>query len=121
MPAERSLRPRHIVALAALATNHPDLPSPHASTNPVNRTCIACPRHSGTCVLSNYTITPWSCHSSAKLPQRGQFVPDRIFAEHSPPWISINGTRFAFFAGTTKRPPRVTAADLIERRAIVTS
>jgi hypothetical protein len=28
-------------------------------------------------------ITPRSCRSSAKAPQRGQFVPDRIFAEHT--------------------------------------
>ena len=28
------------------------------------------------------TIKPRSCHSSPKVPQRGQFVPDPIFAEH---------------------------------------
>ena len=28
------------------------------------------------------TITPRSCHSSPTVPQRRQFVPDRIFAEH---------------------------------------
>jgi hypothetical protein len=29
------------------------------------------------------TITPRSCHSPAKVPKRGQFIPDPIFAEHS--------------------------------------
>ena len=29
-------------------------------------------------------MTPRSCHSSPTVPQRGQFVPDLIFAEHSP-------------------------------------
>jgi hypothetical protein len=28
------------------------------------------------------TITPRSCHGAARVPQRGQFVSDRIFAEY---------------------------------------
>jgi len=35
-------------------------------------------------VVRKYSITPRSCHSSAKVPQRSQFVPDPILAEHSP-------------------------------------